>query len=123
MSTFKEIRGTLIKSVSSDPANPEVGEIWYNSTIGSLKAYRTINAAWASGGNLPTAKQALSGFGTQTAAVGAAGYTTTSVNTSEEYNGSSWTASGNLTNSKTGIATCKETTEVIKKNIKIFLIY
>ena len=48
MSTFKEIRGTLIKSVSSDPANPELGEIWYNNTIGSLKAYQTINAAWAS---------------------------------------------------------------------------
>ena len=41
MSTFKEIRGTLIKSVSSDPANPEVGEIWYNNTIGSLKGYHS----------------------------------------------------------------------------------
>jgi hypothetical protein len=48
MSTFKEIRGTLIKSVSSDPANPEVGEIWYNNTIGSLKGYTFTAAAWAS---------------------------------------------------------------------------
>jgi hypothetical protein len=56
MSTFKEIRGTLIKSVSSDPVNPELGEIWYNSTIGSLKGYQTIAAAWASGGNLGTAR-------------------------------------------------------------------
>jgi hypothetical protein len=37
MTTFKEIRGQLIRSVSSDPDNPQVGQIWYNNTIGSLK--------------------------------------------------------------------------------------
>ena len=63
MSTFKEIRGTLIKSVSSDPANPEVGEIWYNNTIGSLKGYTFTAAAWASGGNLNTART-ITGTGT-----------------------------------------------------------
>jgi hypothetical protein len=69
MSTFKEIRGTLIKSVSSDPANPEVGEIWYNNTIGSLKGYLNLGGAWASGGNLNTARSELGGAGTQTAAL------------------------------------------------------
>jgi hypothetical protein len=29
MTTFKEIRGTTIEVVSSDPANPEAGQIWY----------------------------------------------------------------------------------------------
>ena len=37
MTTFKEIRGTAIQSVSSDPSNPEEGQIWYNNTIGVLK--------------------------------------------------------------------------------------
>jgi hypothetical protein len=51
MTTFKEIRGTAIESVSSDPSNPEVGQIWYNNTIGVLKGYQLSAAAWASGGN------------------------------------------------------------------------
>jgi hypothetical protein len=47
MTTFKEIRGTAIESVSSDPSNPEVGQIWYNNTIGVLKGYRKYWCAWA----------------------------------------------------------------------------
>jgi hypothetical protein len=39
MTTFKEIRGTTIEVVSSDPSNPEVGQIWYNSSSGTLKGY------------------------------------------------------------------------------------
>jgi hypothetical protein len=42
MTTFKEIRGTAIESVSSDPSNPEAGQIWYNNTIGVLKGYALI---------------------------------------------------------------------------------
>jgi len=41
MTTFKEIRGTAIQSVSSDPTNPEVGQIWYNNTSGVLKGYKS----------------------------------------------------------------------------------
>ena len=33
MTTFKEIRGTAVQSVSSDPTNPEVGQIWYNNCL------------------------------------------------------------------------------------------
>ena len=98
MSTFKEIRGTLIKSVSSDPANPELGEIWYNNTIGSLKGYVTVADAWASGGALNTARGQLFGSGTQTAAIAAGGLapsvSPSTANLSEEYNGTSWTTGG-----------------------------
>jgi hypothetical protein len=55
MTTFKEIRGQLIRSVSSDPANPQEGQIWYNNTIGVLKGYQLVADAWSSGGNLNTA--------------------------------------------------------------------
>jgi len=75
MTTFKEIRGTAIQSVSSDPTNPEVGQIWYNNTIGVLKGYRSIGGAWASGGNLNTAISFLGGCGTQTAGLGFGGST------------------------------------------------
>jgi hypothetical protein len=42
MTTFKEIRGTAVESVSSDPSNPEVGQIWYNNSIGVLKGYQLL---------------------------------------------------------------------------------
>jgi hypothetical protein len=67
MTTFKEISGQLIRTLSSDPANPQEGQIWYNSTIGVLKGYDLTLAAWASGGNLATARYNLAGAGTQTA--------------------------------------------------------
>jgi hypothetical protein len=58
MTTFKEISGQLIRTLSSDPANPQEGQIWYNSTIGVLKGYRSLGAAaWASGGNLDNSKK------------------------------------------------------------------
>jgi hypothetical protein len=67
MTTFKEIRGTAIQSVSTDPSNPESGQIWYNNSIGVLKGYQIIGAAWAAGGNMGTARFGLAGAGTQTA--------------------------------------------------------
>ena len=93
MTTFKEIRGTAIQVVSSDPSNPELGQIWYNSSSGTLKGYKTVNA-WSSGGNLNTARADLSGTGTQTAALAYAGGP--AGNTTESYNGSSWTSLGSL---------------------------
>ena len=68
MTTFKEIRGTAIQVVSSDPSNPEIGQIWYNSSSGTLKGYQLANVnTWASGGNLNTARVNSAGTGTQTA--------------------------------------------------------
>ena len=99
MTTFKEIRGTAVQSVSSDPSNPESGQIWYNNSIGVLKGYALSAASWGSGGSLSTARDRLSGAGTQTVGLGFGGYSTpiAAVTTAtEEYNGSAWTAGGNL---------------------------
>ena len=95
MTTFKEIRGNLIKSTSTDPANPQDGQIWYNSTSQVLKG-EALLAAWSSGGSLSTARSGLGSFGIQTAAVGVAGETGIGAytNITEEYNGSGWTAGG-----------------------------
>ena len=98
MTTFKEIRGTAIESVSSDPSNPEVGQIWYNNTIGVLKVYKTVNVgAWVSGGNLNTARQALGGAGTQTAGLAFSGETTPGKTTATE----EWTGPSTTLNYKT----------------------
>ncbi len=57
-------------------------------------------SGWSVGGALPAAKNSGGGFGTQTAGVYAGGGVSpnsTATNTSQEYNGTSWTASpGNL---------------------------
>ena len=100
MTTFKGIRGTAIQSVSSDPTNPEVGQIWYNNTIGVLKGYTLISDAWTAGGNLNTARDVFAGAGTQTATAvfggrGPAGDPVAAIAT-EKYDGTSWTNSGNM---------------------------
>jgi len=99
MTTFKEIRGQLIRSVSSDPANPQEGQIWYNNTIGVLKGYLSIGGVWASGGSLNTARGNGGSSGTPTAAVyfgGAPLTTPTTSSATENYDGSTWTTSGAL---------------------------
>ena len=93
MTTFKEIRGTAIEVVSSDPSNPEAGQIWYNSSSGTLKGYALANVnAFSAGGNLPASVQGAAGFGTQTAGLIAGG--SQSPGTPQTgvllYNGTSW---------------------------------
>ena len=96
MSTYRTVKGYSIKKVTGDPSNPKEGQVWYNSTEQKIKARLTIAAAWASGGNLNTARHAITGFGTQTAGLGAGGQNGPVKNESEEYNGTSWTEGNNL---------------------------
>ena len=39
MTTYKEIRGTNIEAVASDPSNPVVGQVWYNTTTNVVKGF------------------------------------------------------------------------------------
>jgi hypothetical protein len=57
MAAYTGIQGQNILIVSSDPANPTEGQIWYNSTTNLLKGYANVVInAWASGGNLNNAR-------------------------------------------------------------------
>jgi len=103
MTTFKEIRGQLIRSVSSDPANPQIGQIWYNNTTGVLKGYVTVASTFSSGGNRNDGQNSGGSAGTLTAGLAFGGNRNPGLpNTgglalqtqSEEYNGSSWTEGG-----------------------------
>jgi hypothetical protein len=104
MTTFKEIRGTAIQVVSSDPSNPETGQIWYNSSSGTLKGYvyATVNA-WASGGSMNTARTTLAGGGTQTAGLAFGGGPPNSAAT-EKYNGTSWTSVNSMNTARESIS-------------------
>jgi hypothetical protein len=105
MVAYTGIQGQNILIVSSDPANPVEGQIWYNSTSNLLKGYAFAPAAWATGGSLNNALEDMAGnVGTQTAALAVAGYFAPSSpggasNLTEEYDGTSWTSGGNQPNS------------------------
>ena len=51
MATYKEIGGVNIKSLTSDPSTLLQGEIWYNSTSGTIKAAEFTTGSWSAGGN------------------------------------------------------------------------
>ena len=97
VTTLPEALGQAIKSVAGSPPSQAVGDIWYNSVTGTLKNYVTVAAAWASSGNLNTARQQIVGTGTESAGLIAGGLASTgTTGASEEYNGSSWTNGGTM---------------------------
>ena len=94
--------GFAVTSVASDPVSPTEGQIWYNTTSKTLKGYQNVvvAAAWASGGNLNTARRGMmaSNGGTQTAALSTGGIDgpTSVPGFTELYNGTSWTVGSPL---------------------------
>ena len=108
MATYKEIKGTQIEAVASDPSNPVEGQVWYNTTSNVLKgSVRTTAGAWATGGSLNTGRRAMGGAGTQTAALGFGGNSnpgsppySVDIDKTEKYNGTSWTEVNDLTTAR-----------------------
>ena len=99
MSTYKELQGITIQSLTSDPSNTDNQPIWYNSTTARFKVKAlTTTGTWATGGTMGTARFKLYGVGTQTAGLGFGGYEQYYgfTDATEEYDGSSWTAGGVL---------------------------
>ena len=110
MTTYKEIFGKYVKNYSSDPTADAEGQVWYNTTSGTFKTNVNIGGAWASGGNMGTARTVLGGAGTQTAGLAFGGRTSptspTVTTATEEYDGSAWTAGGAMSAAKdTGVGT------------------
>ncbi len=69
-----------------------LGQVYYNSGSNAFKVTKNVlgTGAWASGGNLNTARGFGAAFGTQTSSIYAAGYTGTNSPAVESYNGTSW---------------------------------
>ena len=79
MATYKEIKGTQIEVLASDPSNPVEGQVWFNSTSNVLKGQSATSAgSWATGGNVNTARSQ--------AGVGGAGDKSSASNSTEEWN-------------------------------------
>ena len=62
----------------------------------SFSSVINVPAAWASGGNMATARYNLNGCGTQTVGLAFGGNTGSRTAATEEYNGSAWTGGGNM---------------------------
>ena len=100
MADYQDIRGLRVKYLSADPSVTVAGEVWYNSTTGTLKS-QVLTEAWASGAPIATARSAMAGGGIPTAAWIAGGKTNnaptnTTTAATEEYNGSGWSTGGTL---------------------------
>ena len=115
MAEYKDIHGTKVKSVTSDPPAPANGEMWYNSTERKVKGMKkTLAGSWATGGTLNTSpgRFQLGGAGIQTAALAFGGGTQWPgvgvTGNTETYNGSSWSEVNDLNTSRrnlTGLGT------------------
>ena len=92
MAAYKDLVGQKITKVTSNPGEPKTGQMWYNSTTGTLKGLAVVEA-WTSASPMTTAMDQLGGTGTQTAALAGAGG---GLSTFEEYNGLGWAAGGSI---------------------------
>ena len=119
MATYKEIFGTNIEVLSSDPSNPVEGQVWYNSTDNVVKgAAVTTSGAWATGGNLNTARpSALGGTGaTKDAALAFGGGpppAPTATAITESYNGTAWTEVADLNTARAYVTGVGPNTDAI----------
>ena len=97
MADYIGIKGSDIPAVASDPSNPVLGQVWYNTTSNTMKGYATSlpAVAWTSASGTQLKRSNYGGTGTQQAALAYLGEGPyASKNITEEYNGTSW-ASGN----------------------------
>ena len=56
MAAYKAIKGHTIETVAGDPGTIVDGLIWYDSVARKVQGSKTAAGAWASGGNLGTAR-------------------------------------------------------------------
>jgi len=115
MATYKEIRGTNIEVLASDPSNPVEGQVWYNSTTNVLKGQVVTTAgSWATNANLNTARASTAAGGDATAALVFGGFTATAiVGNTELYNGTNWTEVNDLGTAREFIAGCGTSTAAL----------
>ena len=111
MTTYKEIRGSQIEAVATDPSNPVEGQVWYNTTSNVLKGSALTTAgAFASTNSLNTAHggAGCTNQGTYTSALcwgGAqSGGSPDFTDKTESWNGTNWTEVADLNKGRNGVS-------------------
>ena len=96
MSTYRALKGYNIKKVSSNPANPQEGQIWYNSTTSRLKVQQSLAGAWESANAKLRLSEGPATIGSKVGMVAVGGYApgghTAAV---DEYNGTTYSVGTN----------------------------
>ena len=105
MANYKDIHGTNIETVTTDPSNPVNGQVWYNSTSQVLKGFTSSPVGtWATTTSLNTARDNAGGAGnSRTAALvfgGGPPPAPSAIGNTEKWNGSTWTETGNLNSAR-----------------------
>ena len=110
MAKYKSLKGQPIQVLTADPPAPVEGQVWVVANPGTasvMKGYRLGAGTWATGGNLNTGRKHITLAGTQTAAIVAGGYITSTDAVSalsEEYDGSSWAEGNDLNTARQKLA-------------------
>ena len=108
MATYLGTHGSKIQNYTTDPDNPNTGEVWFNATDAVLKfEYQNTTDAWSTGGNLNTARRSMGRAGTsQTASLAVGGEEPRASDgvLTELYNGSSWTEVNDLNTARNSLA-------------------
>ena len=107
MTKYKDIRGTHITTVTTDPPAPVNGQMWYNSTTRIMKGFTENPAgAWSSGGDMNTNRFVPGGLGTRDASLISGGVTNSNALTAntELYNGSTFSEQNNLNTARGAMA-------------------
>jgi hypothetical protein len=98
MAEYINIRGQSIEVVASDPANPTLGQIWYNSTSNTLKGGGVSTATWATGNNYEYTRSEFSRSRYSNCSICFWWRSCTNFTycVTEEYDGTSWTNTGSM---------------------------
>ena len=99
MTTYRKIHGRSIQAVTTDPTESIAeGQVWYNTSSDTFKTV-LVSEAWSSGSSQTIFREgACAVTGTTTAGLLCGGSSPSApyTNKTEEYNGSGWSAGGNL---------------------------
>jgi|TARA_E500000318_G_C3516686_1_gene194637 hypothetical protein len=105
MATYLGTHGGRIQNYTTNPDNPNTGEVWYNATANTIKIEAvTTSGAWATGSTLNSARRDHGGNGTYTSALMYGGYTSTYVTLTESWNGTNWTEVNDLNQTKNSLS-------------------
>jgi hypothetical protein len=109
MADYINIYGQDILAVASDPANPTLGQIWYNTTSNTLKGQGFGTAAFSSGPTMAATARRVAGTTGNSVdqAIAVGGYIGPTISNSlEEYSGTAWSTGANIPTATYGGACC-----------------
>ena len=105
MATYIGKHGSKVKTYTTDPDNPNLGQVWYNATANTIKIEAvTTSGSWATGGSLNVARSFMAGTGISSSAGLAFGGTSGPMSAlNESYNGTSFTEVNDLNTARAAL--------------------